>query len=635
MSEEVGCKLGDKVGYAIRFEDVTGPETVIKYMTEGVLLRETLREPDLDSYSCIIMDEAHERSVNTDVLFGILKKVVARRRDFKLVVTSATLNAEKFSTFFGSVPIFNIPGRTFPVEVLWSKTPCEDYVDGAVKQALAIHLGQPPGDVLIFLTGQEEIESTCFALKDRMLHLADAGSAPPLLILPMYSLLNAEQQALIFQPAPPGVRKIIVSTNIAETSVTLDGILYVIDCGMCKLKVFNPRMGMDALQVFPCSRAGVDQRKGRAGRTGPGYAHRLFTEAAYKYEMLQSNVPEIQRTNLSNVVLLLKSLHVDNLLEFDFMDPPPQENILNSMYQLWILDALSNTGDLTATGSKMVEFPLDPPLAKMLLAADVMGCSNEVLTIVAMISAGSPFFRPKDREEQSDAAREKFAVPESDHLTLLNVFIQWKNNGCRGDWCNTHFLHHKTIQRARDIRAQLMDNMKSLRMSLSNAGSDWDVVRRAICAAYFQNAARLKGIGEYVNCRSGMPCHLHPSSSLYGLGYTPDYIIYHELVMTSKEYMQCVTAVEPHWLAEAGPMFFTIKASGVSGADSRKKQRTEKEAMEAEMTAAAAAKAAAAAAETERKRLLASTQRSAIVTPGAEQRKGLATPLRTPRRFGL
>lgn len=181
-----------------------------------------------------------------------------------------------------------------------------------------------------------------------------------------------------------------------------------------------------------------------------------------RYEMLANNVPEIQRTNLSNVVLLLKSLRVDNLLEFDFMDPPPQENILNSMYQLWILGALSNTGDLTPTGSKMVEFPLDPPLAKILLTAEAMGCSDEVLTIVAMLSAGSPFFRPKEREEQADSAREKFFVPESDHLTLLNVYIQWKNNGCRGDWCSTHFLHHKTIQRARDVRRLLFPLIFSL-----------------------------------------------------------------------------------------------------------------------------------------------------------------------------
>ena len=569
VADEVGCALGDRVGYAIRFEDCTSAQTEIKYMTDGVLLRETLREPDLDSYSCIIMDEAHERSLNTDVLFGILKKVVARRRDFRLIVTSATLNAEKFAAFFGSVPTFTIPGRTFPVDVLFGKTPAEDYVEAAVKQALAIHLGHPAGDILIFLTGQEEIEAACSALADRLEQLAELGTTPPMSILPIYSQLPADLQAKIFQAAPDGVRKCVVSTNIAETSLTLDGILYVVDSGMCKLKVYNPRMGMDSLQVFPCSRAAVDQRKGRAGRTGPGVCYRLFTEAAYKHEMLQNTVPEIQRTNLGNVVLLLKSLNVENLLDFDFMDPPPVENLLNSMFQLWVLGALDGQGALTPLGAKMVEFPVDPPLAKMLLMGEQLGCSTEVVTVVAMLSVPSPFFRPKDREEASDAAREKFFVPESDHLTLLNVYMQWKNHGCRADWCSTHFLHAKGLAKAREVRAQILEIMKQQRVQLLSAGTDWDIARQAICSAYFHNAARMKGIGEYVNCRSGMPCHLHPSSALYGLGHTPEYIVYHELVMTSKEYMQCVTAVEPHWLAEQGPMFFTIKEDGPGAARKR------------------------------------------------------------------
>ena len=609
---------------------------VIKYMTDGVLLRETLREPDLDSYSCIIMDEAHERSLNTDVLFGIVKKVVARRRDFRLIVTSATLNAEKFAAFFGSVPVFNIPGRTFPVDVMYAKTPTDDYVESAVKQALSIHLGQPAGDILIFLTGQEEIEATCFSLADRLEQLQQAGSTPPLSILPIYSQLPADLQAKIFQAAPDGVRKCVVSTNIAETSLTLDGILYVIDSGMCKLKVFNPRMGMDSLQVFPCSRAAVDQRKGRAGRTGPGICYRLFTEAAYKYEMLQNTVPEIQRTNLGNVVLLLKSLNVENLLDFDFMDPPPAENLLNSMYQLWVLGALDATGALTSMGAKMVEFPVDPPLSKMLLMGERLGCSTEIVTIVAMISVPSPFFRPKDREEQSDAAREKFFVPESDHLTLLNVFQQWKNNSYRADWCNTHYLHSKGLHKAREVRSQLLDIMKSQRVEVRSAGQDWDLARQAICSAYFHNAARLKGIGEYVNCRSGMPCHLHPSSALYGLGYTPEYIVYHELVMTSKEYMQCVTAVEPHWLADQGPMFFTIKETGGNRADANKRRRVDVERMEAEMAAAEAAKLQMAARQ-EQRASQARAPSSVILTPGsgASRRRLPGTPAATPRRFGL
>lgn len=630
VSEEMEVELGDEVGYAIRFEDCTSDKTVIKYMTDGVLLRETLREGDLDNYSAIIMDEAHERSLNTDVLFGILKGVVARRRDFKLLVTSATLDANKFANFFGSVPTFNIKGRTFPVEVLFSKTVQEDYVEAAVKQAVAVHLGHPKGDILIFMTGQEEIEATCFALQERLDHLGEG--VPPLLILPIYSQLPSDLQAKIFEPAPAGTRKCIVSTNIAETSLTVDGILYVIDTGYGKMKVYNPKMGMDALQVFPCSQAASNQRAGRAGRTGPGTTWRLFTETAFRTEMLSASVPEIQRTNLGNVVLLLKSLRVDNLLDFPFMDPPPRDNILHTMYQLWVLAALDNTGALTQLGRNMVEFPLDPPLAKMLLAGAELGCSAELLTIVSMLSVPSAFFRPPDRAEESDAAREKFFVPESDHLTLLHVYQQWKNNGYRGDWCSDHFLQAKVLRKAKEVRQQLADIMEQQKVPIKSAGTDWDIVRKAICSAYFHHAAKLKGIGEYVNCRSGMPCFLHPSSALYGLGYTPDYIIYHELVFTVKEYMQCVTAVDPEWLAELGPVFFSVKESHVSRLEQRKRERENKAVMEAEMEVAQAeadtkAQRAAANASVARER-----QRSLIATPG------MATPSigRTPRRaFGL
>ncbi|KAL3679174.1 hypothetical protein R1sor_022130 [Riccia sorocarpa] len=635
VSEEMDCELGDKVGYAIRFEDVTGPNTVIKYMTDGVLLRETLREPDLDQYSVVIMDEAHERSLSTDVLFGILKKVVARRRDFKLIVTSATLNAQKFSDFFGSVPVYNIPGRTFPVNILYSKSPCEDYVDAAVKQAMSIHISCPPGDILIFMTGQDEIECCCFALAERMeqLETSSERAVTPLSILPIYSQLPSDLQAKIFQKAEGGARKCIVATNIAETSLTVDGILYVIDSGYTKIKVYNPRMGMDALQVFPESRAAADQRAGRAGRTGPGTCYRLYTETAYREEMLQNPVPEIQRTNLGNVVLLLKSLNIDNLLDFDFMDPPPQENILNSMYQLWTLGALDNVGGLTSLGRKMVEFPLDPPLAKMLLMGEKLNCVNEVLTIVSMLSVPSVFFRPKDRAEESDAAREKFFVPESDHLTLLNVYQQWKANQYRGDWCNDHFLHVKGLRKAREVRSQLLDILKSQKIHLTSCGSEWDEVRKVICSAYFHNAARLKGVGEYVNSRNGMPCHLHPSSALYGLGYTPDYIVYHELVLTSKEYMQCVTAVEPQWLAELGPMFFSIKDSHTSRLEQHRRQREEKTAMEQEMEEVRRKEALRLEQLREKERAVRAKERQAVATPGMGRPAALSSS--RSRRLGL
>ena len=586
VSEETDTTLGKTVGYSIRFEDVTSKETKIKYMTDGVLLRESLRDSDLDQYSVIVMDEAHERSLNTDVLFGLFRNVLERRRDLKLIVTSATMDADKFSSFYGDVPVYHIPGRTFPVEKFWLRSTPQDYVDACVRQVMGIHLSGREGDILVFMTGQEDIEATCFLVAERVSQLEDKNrQVPPLLVLPMYSQLPADLQAKIFERAAPGTRKCIVSTNIAETSLTVDGIVYVVDSGYCKLKVYNPKIGMDALQIVPISQANANQRAGRAGRTGPGESYRLYTESAYYNEMWPNQIPEIQRTNLSNVVLLLKSLGVHNMLEFGFMDPPPQGTIMNSLYQLWVLGALDNSSNLTQLGREMVEFPLDPALSKMVIMGDRLQCTAEVITVVSMLSVPNIFYRPKEREEESDAAREKFYVPESDHLTLLNVFEQWRKHDYSASWCTRHFIHVKALRKAREVREQLLDIMRKQKMKLKTCGRDWDVVRKAICSSYFYNSARLKGIGEYVNMLTGMPCVLHGSSALYGLGYTPDYVVYHELVLTTKEYMQCVTAVDPEWLAELGPMFFEIKRSAASRMAKRHNERADQAVMEQQLAA--------------------------------------------------
>jgi len=364
----------------------------------------------------------------------------------------------------------------------------EDYVDAVVKQAIKVHLQYPKGDILVFMTGKEDIEATCLLLHERLQRLGD--NVPKIVILPIYSQLPSDFQARIFEKTE--FRKCIVATNIAETSLTLDGVKYVIDTGLCKLKVYNPKIGMDSLQITPISQANANQRAGRAGRTGPGVCFRLYTDHAFRSEMWENNIPEIQRTNLSNVVLLLKSLNIDNLLEFDFMDPPPQDTILNSMYQLWMLEALDNTGGLTQLGRKMVEFPLDPPLSKILIMSERFGCSNEIITIVSMLSVPSIFFRPKDKEAESDAAREKFFVPESDHLTLLNVYNQWKSNVFSADWANEHYIHIKSLRKVREVRQQLLDIMKNQNIALLSCGTDWDVVRKCICCGYFHNAAKIK-----------------------------------------------------------------------------------------------------------------------------------------------
>ncbi|KAL3914226.1 MAG: hypothetical protein SGILL_006188 [Bacillariaceae sp.] len=280
VAEEYGCALGEQVGYSIRFEDVTSSDTIIKYMTDGMLMREYLADNDLKRYSALMLDEAHERTVATDVLFGLLKDLCRRRPDLKIIVTSATLDAEKFSTYFFQSPIFTIPGRTFPVEILYTKEPESDYLDASLITVMQIHLSEPAGDILVFLTGQEEIDTCCETLYTRMQALGDL--APELIILPVYSALPSEMQSRIFEPAPAGSRKCVVATNIAEASLTIDGIYYVVDPGFSKQKAFNAKLGMDSLVVTPISQASARQRAGRAGRTGPGKCYRLYTEHAFK-----------------------------------------------------------------------------------------------------------------------------------------------------------------------------------------------------------------------------------------------------------------------------------------------------------------------------------------------------------------
>ncbi|KAJ3183797.1 DEAH-box ATP-dependent RNA helicase prp22 [Geranomyces variabilis] len=568
VAEEVGCRLGQEVGYTIRFEDCTSPETKIKYMTDGMLLRECLIDPTLAKYSVLLLDEAHERTVATDVLFGLLKNSVKERPDLKLIVTSATLDAERFSTYFFNCPILTIPGRTFPVEVLFAKEPESDYMDSALITVMQIHLSEPAGDILLFLTGQEEIDTAAEILFERMKALGPA--VPELIVLPVYSALPSEMQSKIFDPAPPGARKVVIATNIAETSITIDGIYYVVDPGFVKQNTYDPKLGMDALVVVPISQAQARQRSGRAGRTGPGKCYRLYTESAYRNEMLPNAVPDIQRMNLSNIVLTLKAMGVNDLINFGFMDPPPIQTLITAMELLYQLGALDNEGLLTRVGRKMAEFPLEPSLAKMLILSVDLGCSEEILTIVAMLSVQNIWYRPKEKQAQADAKKAKFHQPEGDHLTLLAVYNAWKASKFSNPWCYENFVQARSLRRAQDVRKQLLGIMDRYKHDIVSCGRNYNKVRKAIAGGFFRHAAKKDPQEGYKTLVESTPVYIHPSSALFNR--QPEWVIYHELVLTTKEYMREVIAIEPKWLVEVAPAFFkTADANKIS-----KRKRAEK-----------------------------------------------------------
>eukprot|EP00088_Acartia_fossae_P060368 TRINITY_DN7227_c0_g2_i2.p1 TRINITY_DN7227_c0_g2~~TRINITY_DN7227_c0_g2_i2.p1 ORF type:complete len:1114 (-),score=323.97 TRINITY_DN7227_c0_g2_i2:117-3050(-) len=552
VAEEFGCRLGQEVGYTIRFEDCTTPETVIKYMTDGMLLRESLIDSELGGYSCIMLDEAHERSISTDVLFGILKKAVKIRPELKLIVTSATLDAVKFSEYFFEAPIFTIPGRTYPVEILYTREPETDYLDASMITIMQIHLNEPPGDVLLFLTGQEEIDTACEVLFERMKSLGP--EVPELIILPVYSALPSDMQSRIFDPAPPGSRKVVIATNIAETSLTIDGILYVIDPGFVKQMVYNPKTGMDSLVVTPISQAQAKQRAGRAGRTGPGKCYRLYTERAYRDEMLPTPVPEIQRTNLASTLLQLKAMGINDLIGFDFMDAPPVDSMIHALELLHTLSALDDEGLLTRLGRRMAEFPLEPNLAKMLIMSVNLQCSDEILTIVSMLSVQNVFYRPKEKQQVADQKKAKFNQAEGDHLTLLAVYNSWKNNKFSSAWCYENFVQQRTLKRAQDVRKQLLGIMDRHKLDVVSCGKSTTRVQKAICSGFFRNAAKKDPQEGYRTLVDAQMVAIHPASAIFHR--QPEWVVFHEVVQTTKEYMREVTTIDPKWLVEFAPAFF-------------------------------------------------------------------------------
>ncbi|KAG2249345.1 hypothetical protein Bca4012_087330 [Brassica carinata] len=581
VADEMGVNLGDEVGYTIRFEDhTTSGVTSVKFLTDGVLIREMMEDPLLTKYSVIMVDEAHERSISTDILLGLLKKIQRRRPELRLIISSATIEAKAMFNFFntskkrqapeGSTQgpklepaILSVEGRGFSVKIHYVEEPVSDYIRSVVSTILLINEREPPGDVLVFLTGQDDIETAIKLLAEEA-HSHQKNSSG-LLPLPLYSGLSRAEQELIFTPTPRGKRKVILSTNIAETSLTLEGVVYVIDSGFSKQKFYNPISDIESLVVAPISKASARQRSGRAGRVRPGKCYRLYTEDYFLKQMPGEGIPEMQRSNLVSTVIQLKALGIDNILGFDWPSPPSPQAMIRALEVLYSLQILDDDAKLTSpTGFQVAELPLDPMISKMILASSELGCSDEIITIAAVLSIQSVWVIARGVQKEQDEAKLRFAAAEGDHITFLNVYKGFLESKKSSQWCYKNFLNYQSMKKVVEIRDQLKRIARRLGITLKSCEGDIDAVRKAVTAGFFANACRLEphSNGVFKTIRGSEEVYIHPSSVLFRVN--PKWVVYQSIVSTERQYMRNVVTINPSWLTEAAPHFYQNRQNNMS-----------------------------------------------------------------------
>ncbi|KAG9318354.1 P-loop containing nucleoside triphosphate hydrolase protein [Chiua virens] len=562
VASEVGTLLGEEVGYTIRFEDVSDKEkTRIRYMTDGMLFRETLLDPLLSRYSVIMIDEAHERSLYTDLLLGILKKIRRKRPSLRIIVSSATLDAMSFHDYFcsGTSPqeatIISLEGRMYPVEIAYLEGPTADYVKMAVEVTWKINSQHEAGDILVFLTGREDIQQFLEAITELIPTLP--RGLPQIVPLALHSGLSMEEQLQVFSLGHSNSRKVIAATNIAEASVTIAGVKFVVDCGFVKIRSYNPSSSLSSLSTVPVSLASATQRAGRAGRTSPGICYRLYPES-WLGSLPATTPAEITRTDMTTPILQLKSLGIDDLMKFEWISVPPAEGILRSLEILVSAGMIGEDGRLTAMGQRVAECPLELRIARILFSSKEFQCGAEILTIVAMISIQDVFVIPEGPSGAlAELERRKFTAEEGDHLTLLNVYNAFTKYGRSSSWCKTHALNFRAMSRAVSIRLQLSKYMTRFDLPTKSCEGDAKRLRQCLVSGYWRNAARWMADGTYRSVQNDQILHIHPTSVLFTRKPRTGWVVYHELEETKQLQIKLITEIEPDWLLEYGHKYYS------------------------------------------------------------------------------
>ena len=597
VSEELNTTIGDVVGYSVRFQEKSSKYTKIKYVTDGMLVRECILDPLLTKYSVVIIDEVHERSVHTDILLAILKGLISgdekKRPDLKVVIMSATFNAKKFLDYFNTKAFISVMGRTFPVKVYNVIKENASYIDMALSCVMQIIMddNMEYGDILVFLPGQEDIEDLSLLLLERKQKLFEMyNNQNKKKIFEVYQLFSSmpyEAQMKVFLPSSK--RKVILATNIAETSITIKNVKYIVDTGKFKIRKFFHNTNTDTLTITDITKNSALQRAGRAGRDSEGACFRLYSKEKYN-SFNEYNEPEILRINLRNVILELMAIGFPNIDTIDFIDKPKKENYQSAYDDLISLKALNRNIELTDFGRKIAILPVEPAFAVVLLNSlkeEFSDVSDDIMIIVSLLQSDNIFYTPSTLKEKIDKIREKFINPISDHLTLLNVYIQWKESENKGAFCKENYLNDKALRKTKDIYDQLKKYLTKIKIDVYKENKEEMIKKEAISkvekminviekginyldneerenrreelickcllTGFFDNIARYSNENFYSTVKGGMMCKVHPTSILIKknrMSKEREFLLYNEMIVTSKRYLKCCTLLKEDWVSK-------------------------------------------------------------------------------------